>query len=222
MISVSLILVLLLQVGPDSTADDAFAGGVMALEEGRTMDAYAAFDGLVRTGRESGAVYLNLGLAAAALDRPGEARWAMTRAQRYGATRADATAHLREIDRNLNVRSDAPRRTYSGGLWLLGVVLMAGTSLAAFFRPRYRPTILIGAVIMVAAIGLSFAEERSRHGIVVASSDLFPESRVLHAPSDRVDEGVRVRILRQDAARTLVVTPDGRRGWAEAHRIREI
>jgi hypothetical protein len=201
-----------------------FGQGVEAMERGEWRQAMDAFGTLIDSGNASGPVYYNYGLAAAALERYGEARWALARAERYPDVREEARLHGNVLDRRLALPPPPPsRESWFWALWVMGAIAVIGGVSSTILWQRQRILIVIGSVLVAAALSLSGLEASRSQGIVVTqAASIYSDARELTQPEGSIQEGARVRILRRDGARILVASEAGPRGWVDHHRVREL
>lgn len=212
-------------------ADSLFAAGNAAYARGHYAEAVAAYQQAVRSGRAHGALYHNLGNAYAQLQEPGEALWAYARAEALlgptdGLRHNQSVVHAR-LPRSTVFRAPLPawyRATMAWPLvWLFagGLVLGCAGGAWGLWRPpaslgRYggAVTALVGALVCVSSLGLSYAQSQVHTAIVLdANVPLRSAAQTQAAADTSVSEGTVVRVLQADSAWAQVEWARNRVGW---------
>lgn len=221
----------------ESPATLFFRGNVL-YADGRFADAAAAYEQILAGGRESGAVYYNLGNARFRAGDPGQAVLNYERARRLMPRDPDLLANLRFARSGAPEGNDTPAwarlvfplagRMTSDGLLLLAsaaytalmAILVLGLLVPAALRAS-RPAVLAAALVL--AVALSSAVYRlitvdlPVRAVVVTNTPATV--RFEPAPGGTVHftapTGSLLRILGEREGWLQVARADGQRGWVE-------
>jgi len=201
------------------------AGKLFAL--GRSAEAAAVLDGVVRTNAHSADLWFNLGQARFQVGEPGKAMAAWRRAHRLDPRDRAVRTALEQVRQRVGTEGTHPLAMMSGWLreeeWAALVLVGSGALLGAAVWRRTRPgtglAVLLGAVVVqcVAAAGWGSAAVGRRwspDAVVIQREVSAVQAPVVEARKTRpLAEGVEVRVLRFHGDWAEVSLDGVRAGW---------
>jgi tetratricopeptide (TPR) repeat protein len=227
----ALLLIVSLPVCAQSPAAD-FENANKMYEQGKFVEAAAAYEKLAESGKVSEAIYFNWGNALFKAGRMGRAIDAYQHAQRISPRDPDVRANLQFARNQVQGPTLLPDRL---SRWLGKVTLSEWTGLASAavwvwflllillqWRPALKPTLKshviwvgVAAAFLCAGFGAAFYDQRiAQRAIIVAQ-----EAVVRQAPIDEsqsaftLHDGAELRILDQKDQWLQVQTDPRRIGW---------
>lgn len=203
----------------------AFDRATTLLEEQQYSDAIKQYKNIHQEGYESGALWLNLGVAYAQLDSLGKAKYYMLRASQFNETEERAEQSLDVIENRLSRRSAVlpmlpwdrffefldhyPGRT---GLMAIGLLLLNATAaflLAAWFRPGLKTSFkrlssisaVLSCLFIFFSIFLSLQDQWYDVGVIVENeATVYNQPDTDSAVVNTAYEGYTMRVHTSEKA----------------------
>jgi tetratricopeptide (TPR) repeat protein len=226
--------------------DRAFDRGTAAYRQGQYDRAVTHYRAVLDTGYASAALYYNLGTAYARLERPGPAIRYYEKARRLRPDDARLRHNLEQVRRRAGVypeplgegsprllgalvRGWSPLVLFGAGLLLVGGGLVAAVWGARprrpdpWRRPHVRGLLGGGLLLVLGALGTSYAQSLDRRAVVVASEAPVRARPAPEAASDTtLPEGRMVEMGDRRGQWQEVRLADGTTGWVPVRALGDV
>ena len=201
-----------------------FDAGIAALREGDHASASEHFVAALDAGGVDPAVYHALGNALYRRDHSGAAIAAWSRGMVLSPSDGDLLANLERARGQTVDRLEPPQPSLGPFFWQAWIAQRTSAALASLALTlalillgigRYRPAALTAAIGGVLIASTLLAGHSAAGAVVIGESvsvrsALGPDGVELFV----LHEGAHVAVAEQTSEHTLVVLPDGRKGWA--------
>lgn len=242
------LFLLIVQVSAVFAQQAQFDRATTLLEEQQFLEAIESYKEIHQSGYESGALWLNLGVAYTQLDSLGKAKYYLLRAREFSETEELASQSLNVIenrfsrrsailpmlpwDRFFNTLAQFPGIT---GLMIIGLILLNTTAallLAAWFRPRlsvlFKRSSLAAGILsllfMLSSVYLTLQEDWYETGVTVERQATVYDQPNTDSPIvSTAYEGYTMRVHTGEQSSTgdwyYVRLANGLYGWIEKNAI---